>query len=471
MKAKNKNNSGDRKGGIYSRRQKILLLFLLLTYLLNVALLILGTQVPSTLYNKRMDGFQEGRVAPFNLVAETDTFYTDVERTERLRKVEAEKILPVYRMDEMKVLEQVERFEEFAVFFMKKGRLLNQSELFDELSSRYPDTFTREDVEYLLENKGLFEYLPVFEDVLVDILEKGIFPEQLELNEGGGTAVIQYWHWRGNQKIHERYTRDQITTADRIDERVEKKLSALGKNEEILNFATILLKKFARQNTFYDPTITEALRKDAAEKIGPVSYEIQKGQTIVREGEVVSADDMQRIRALMDKRPRANLRESVAIVLYLFGIFFLAYIMYAPLITNKPRFFQYSYILMVSSVIFTLNIFFVLIFSLVPAELPLSLGIMTALISMLIATLMTQRIGIISSLLFSLLFVAIPGLDFYTFVFSFLSGITATYLIRNAERRIDLVTATVQLAVVVIFIIITIGLFQQKNGGWYLYAG
>lgn len=457
----------------FSKRQKLLLAAILLTYLLDVLLLISATQVPFAFYHKRLNSFEVGQVAEFDVVAESDVTYTDEGRTNDLREEQAEAVLPVYIIDEGKILEQIGHFERLASFFAGTGWELDPDSLYEELSLRFPNQFTRQDAEILASSKELSDFFPIIEENLRILLERGIFssaPQHLQSSEQDSKPVLELWHWRENEKVHEPYSRAQLLTIDEIDQKLEELFSSYDIGSELKMASTLLLEKFAIQTAFYSPALTSALKEEAKQRIEPFTYHIDKGERIIEEGEVVTRGTMQSLQALIDQRPQANLKESLAISMYLAGIFFLAYIMYAPLLQKSRRAFQHSYILLVSSFIFSLNLFFVLSFSLAPVGIPISLAIMTALISMMVATLVTQRVGIITSLLLSLFFLSIPSVDVFAFMFSFLTGITGTYLIRNAERRIDLVSATVKLAVVVVFILVSIGLFQQKPGTWYLSA-
>jgi hypothetical protein len=470
MKTKKKTNSNGHRHLSPSRKWRGIFIALPAAYVLNVILLILSTQMPA-LYNRQMYSLQEGQIAESDIVADRELLYTDAERTSQRREDAAAKILPVYEIDEIIVLKQLENFERFAAFFAEEGRNMEEQRLQEELSFRFPNIFSREDLKYIAETRKVADFMPLLEEVLRDLLEGGIFPSKLVTNENESGFILELRHWQENKKVHEPLTRNQIVSIDGIHGQIRKMVSGLEMDTDVRDLAVLLLSKFAVQNAYYDPNITAALREEAVSRVRPVVETIRQGQTIVRKGDMVSAEDVQMIRALMDQRPKADIRESIAIVIYMAGFFFLSYIMFAPLIAGRPRTLQYSYILMAASVLFTLNIFIVLAFSLVPVGVPVSLGIFTALISMLVATLVSQRVGLISSLLLSLIFFAVPDIDIYTFVFSFLSGITATYLIRNAERRIDLVTGTIKLTGIVVFIVITIGLFQQKDGGWYLFAG
>src|SRR6056297_2286803 len=430
--------NGNSKNNItgYAKRNRNILIFILLSYVLNVGFLITGTQIQLPLYKQKLRSLEVGQVADFQVKAENEVFYIDDEKTEELRELQASNILPVYTIEETKVLNLISHFERFASFYLQEGQDMPLQQLNEELSLRFPNRFGIRDIEILANTEELYRALPLIEE-----------------------------------KLHEKYTQKNIITEDEIESVAQQKFAAYNVQPATKAAAVMLLVNFAEQTAYYNATLTSALKKQARQQVQPITYHIQKGELLISEGDIISQEDMHKVEALLEKRPMPDMQESTAIILYIAGIFFLAIIMYKPLLKRSRRFYQHTYILLIASIVFSFNIFLVLTFSLVPPGLPVSVGIFTALISMLIATLISQRVGIISSLLLSLIFFAIPDIDIYTFIFSFLAGITATYLIRNAEKRIDLVAGTLQLALVVVLITVIIGLFQQKDISWYLKAG
>lgn len=469
MKMKTNAHNGSNPITGYAKRNRTLILFLLLTYLLNVVILIVGTQVQLPLYKQKLRSLESGRVADFDVKAESQVTYIDNEKTAELRERQADGILPVYTIEEGKVLNQISHFERFASFYLQEGQNLSESQLLSQVSLRFPNRFSQQDIEILSEASELSATLPLVEEQLHAMLENGIFPNELKTSQNG-KGVLQLWHWMGAEKLHEVYTKEDIITKDEIDQVAQTQFSSYNLPAEVEAAAVMLLSNFAEQTAYYSATLTSALRQQARQRVQPITYHIEKGEQLISKGDIVTQEDMRKVEALLEEKPNADLQESIAIILYLAGIFFLAVIMFAPLLKKTRRTEQHTYILLIASFVFTLNIFFVLTFSLISPDLPISVGIFTALISMLIATLISQRVGLISSLLLSLIVFSIPDIDVYTFIFSFLAGISATYLIRNAEKRIDLVAAALQLALIVAVIMVIIGLFQQKEGTWYLKA-
>jgi len=371
------------------------------------------------------------------------------------------------------VLQQIGHFERFAELYGERGVDLGADELYWLLMQQFPNRFDRGEVEILSGKAQLVFHFSIIEEVLRELLERGVFATPvvgLDRREDSTRPILQLWHWRGAEKVYEPLSASEIIEVGKVKEHIRHELSVYGLDPELKAAATLLVEKFVLPTAVYNPTLTDALRKEARNSVAPQIKQIDKGETIISEGEIVSREKMKIITALLERKPKLDIRESLAIAFYLAGIFFLSYIMFAPLIKHGRRTYQHAYILLSSAVLFTLNLFVLLTFSLLPPMIPMSLAGITALVSMMVATLITHRVGIITSLMLSLFFFCIPDVDPYAFVFSFLSGITATYLIRNAEKRIDLVSATVKLALVVTAILITIGLFQQMDPRWYLSA-
>ncbi len=473
MKTK-KNNNLRRRGfqflRNYGKQQRLLMLSFAAAFLLNVFFLILASQFQTSHLNRRLRNFEVGRVAENDFIANQDVTYTDMEKTEELRTEQAEKVLPVYTIDEGKILSQIGHFERFSAFFIGEGSSLPPDELYTELSLRFPNRFTREEAEIFSRADGLANIFPVVEEELRRVLEEGVFDAQHPVGPAQ-SAVLELWHWKDSEKVHEPYTADRIAAVDSIGERTNDILSAYNLNGDLVRAGSLLLEKFIIQTAFYNPTLTTALQEEARTQVQPVTHTVAKGEKVVNAGDIITKEDMATIQALMDQRPGVSVQEITAIFIYTGAIFFLASIMYAPLLARSRRTYQHSYILLIASLVFTFNIFLVKAFTLTPTSYPMSIGVLTALISMMIATLLTQRIAIISALLFSLLFFTLPDIEIYSFIFSFFAGVTATYVIRNAERRIDLVSGTMQLAIVLIFIMMVIGLFQQRPAPWYLSGG
>ncbi len=77
----------------------------------------------------------------------------------------------------------------------------------------------------------------------------------------------------------------------------------------------------------------------------------------------------------------------------------------------------------------------------VPEWMPVSVAIPTSAMAMLAAILVSTPVGVFFSLAASLALLLLTGMGVQGFLFAFLSGIAATAVVLDAEKRIDLVRA------------------------------
>ncbi len=70
--------------------------------------------------------------------------------------------------------------------------------------------------------------------------------------------------------------------------------------------AADLVQQFARVNYSPNPAETERLRKEAQDAVAPVSKTIEKGEVILREGDVVRATDLEKLEALGLRNPAVD---------------------------------------------------------------------------------------------------------------------------------------------------------------------
>jgi putative nucleotidyltransferase with HDIG domain len=74
------------------------------------------------------------------------------------------------------------------------------------------------------------------------------------------------------------------------------------------------------------------------------------------------------------------------------------------------------------------------------------------------------------SLLVSLTLFAVSSLTPFSFLFAFLSGVTSTFVVVGAERRIDLIRASLELAIANSLILVVFGFSMNYEFSWFLVA-
>ncbi len=451
------------------KRTRAILLIIIAAFAANTLLLVVTTQFRFSGYNRELETFEKGAVAERELIAQQHMTYVDEQETKALTKRRLGELKPIFSIDVEKIYSRIALFEQFATFVSHNNTLMTPEELIREIKLRYSVDIPSEVTRLLPKYEEIESIIPLSETILRSQLERGVFDETSpKIREG--VEKIELRRWENGEKVNIIIPRDQLRTEERaglsVSDSVER--YSLSEVEELL--VTGLVHMFLTPTAFYDAALTEAQKEKIRKSVSPVTHSISKGEVIVREGEVVTDEDMEKIEAIRSRQPRPNSKESLAIMLYIGFIFILGFILVEPLIKRTRRSLQHSIFLLGASVIFSFNIFLAVWLSYIPVSLPISLGILTAFLSMMISILMTSRIGIIASLLFSLGLFAVPSIDIYSFLFSFFAGVTGIYAIENAEKRIDLVTGTLKLTAVVILLLVVIGLLQQENLSWFASA-
>ena len=97
-------------------------------------------------------------------------------------------------------------------------------------------------------------------------------------------------------------------------------------------------------------------------------------------------------------------------------------------------------------------------FASLPDWMPLSVAIPTSAMSMLVAILVSTPVGVFFSLAVSLALLLLTAMGVQVFLFAFLSGMAATAVVLDADRRIDLVRAGLLLSLADALILFVLGL-------------
>jgi putative nucleotidyltransferase with HDIG domain len=372
----------------------------------------------------------------------------------------------VYTLRETEVLNAVRDLEKIASL-LSSAPPPEIGQLQETIRQEFGVELEQRQLDYLLSRDGRQTVFPVAEQTLQELLQKGVLPGDPRL---GRDNQAELWRWENGQKLTLTLDREEMLTLSTAAQEARRNIGELDLPPIAERAADQLAEALVRQTAYYNTSITEAKRQEARESVRPVTGRIFEGDPVIEKGEVINAADMQKIRIIRSNTPRLEAGEVVAALLFLLGVFFLGYVLCAPLLQRTYRGLQHSILLLAVSAVFSLNILVAVIFSLIPANLPFALGVLTVYDVMLVSILVKRRLGVIMSLLLSLLFMLLPGVGMYSFLFSFFSGIFTAYLIQNAEKRIDLVTGTVKIAAVITALLVVIGLMQEETAAWFATA-
>ena len=209
---------------------------------------------------------------------------------------------------------------------------------------------------------------------------------------------------------------------------------------------------------FLNEEDTEKRRQEAVASVNDITRTIQRGQIIIRKGEVVTSEDIAILNALGLKNPKINFSNIIGIIMItavcLLAVFLYLSYSYSDIYENVNK-------LILLGII---SIFVILLAKIASQASGYLMPIASA--SMLMAISLNPNIAILLTVILSLLIGFIPGGGLNYILVSVISGIVAIYSIRKATQRSSLTRAGLIIAGVNIITISALGLIN--NEGYYL---
>ncbi|GAF84210.1 unnamed protein product, partial [marine sediment metagenome] len=206
---------------------------------------------------------------------------------------------------------------------------------------------------------------------------------------------------------------------------------------------------------FLNEEDTEKRRQEAIASVDDVTRTIQKGQIIIRKGEVANSEDIAVLNALGLKNPKINFSNIIGIFMItaicLLLIFLYLSYFYPDIYENINK-------LILLGII---SIFVVLLARLASQTSGYLMPIASA--SMLVAISLSPNIAILLTVILSLLIGFIPGGGLNYILVSVISGIVAIYSIRKATQRSSVTRAGLIIAGVNIITISALGLINNES--------
>ena len=347
-----------------------------------------------------------------------------------------------------------------------------ENELFLKIQAVLPGLVNTNDVNYIYENHEIVSLLNIAQSTLENTLTEGIisFDNDFIIPV---TGIIEIWRWRSGNREREEIPIGLIRTPLNLNSFLEVEFLTKGFEQKQIDILIFLITLFSEKNVFYNEEQTEINRervKQEIEEEDPVIINFRKGETIIKKGFIITAEDMIKIKMLEGLSTTLNLYKILGSGLFLFVFYVFAIMLLNPSIINKKISRQFTYLLL-SMCIFYL--FFAVLILRIPNftdTLPISVFLPTALFSMLIALLINVRVGIISSLLLSFSLFLLTGLSNFSFILAFCSSISSVLIVNGAEKRIDLMRAGAGISVVNIIVLLIMGFQQNYEMSWFISA-
>lgn len=394
-------------------------------------------------------GFEAGKVADRDIVAERDVTYVDAKATGIRIDAERRLVPAVFSIDDSATRSVLESFAVFKKAFVQTASSTqSDEELALRLQGKFPDLNGSTIVARLIEYPVPGTAIEQGRVVLEALLQHGIFSFPDTGLEQYNPEAVELRRWTDGPLVYEQVPIEKATTMRRIRTAATDAARSLKLSAAMSAVVTDIVSAFARENAFFDAE-QSARRLDAAlARVEPVMRRIAKGERVIKQGFIVTSEDMERLAALRGSGIRIS-------GLYVFGgaMFVMLAGLGAAALFGKANtgirldWSGFLFVLILGAGYFVVASMFA---ALLPASLhpQLQAFLPSALVSMVVAILIGERFAILFTVATSLGVLLITGFGAFVPAEALLSGMAGIILVRRAEKRIDLVRAGAQLALV-----------------------
>lgn len=202
-----------------------------------------------------------------------------------------------------------------------------------------------------------------------------------------------------------------------------------------------LTRPFIVANMVLNQDETTKRQQDARQKVEPVYVDMEKGQTILRDGEIASPTDIEKLEAVGLRQPQFSFSNALGIAalagLSLLIIHFYVYF-FAPEVAARPK------LLLLLGIVVVVTILAAKVT--IPGHAVLPYFFPLAAVSMLLAVLLDVQLAIVVTVILSLFlgFMSANWVEMVTL--GFVTGMTGIFGIWKAERSITFIKAGIFVA-------------------------
>ena len=383
-----------------------------------------------------------GEVAPRNITASETIEFVDKKATEKLKEAAIKSTHEVYNLN----LASIENSEkELFDFFSDLRNLINQyhaaleKQIADSRDSNLIDNSFLDNSSKMISEKYSIN---MDNTVLVNLVKLDQFSlEEIERNVSQSIKKIMQQGVKENDM-------------ELAKKQVVREISELSSSTYTAILAGEVGEYFLKPSLFLDEATTQAKKQEAAASVRDVKGIIRKDQVIIRKGEIVTDDHIEKLEALGLQNPTMRFKD-------IFGLFLinalLISLLYFYIFTYHKDIFDDINKILFLGVIYVSTIFIAKISSQISGYI-----IPTAFASMLIALTLNSRLALGMTFLIgvNIGFIFLGEID-YTIV-ALAGGLVSIFSIRKATQRSSLTRAGLLIAAVNVVSIISLGLIHRN---------
>ncbi|MDR1955546.1 MAG: HDIG domain-containing protein [Treponema sp.] len=425
--------------------------------------------------------FEVGKVAEREVIAEQAVSYID-ENATRL-KIDAQQHLvpPVFRYVQEVTAEARKEYSRFASlsrqFFAQENAEPQGAEEKNSLtayiqgiSAAFPGFFSPETLDILFHDPQREQVLEAGSRALEHFMEDGIFvlsETDGEFLENYNRDVAELLRSSATRTGRERVDFNRIVTLDTFHEALNR-WPGEGFPPGFHAFGFELLKPFIKENVFFSASDTEQRVQELQSLTEPVHKQIEPGTRIIRKGFIITDEDMIKLRALnvaVSQKDPQRIAGQMLLLLLLYCLFiFLGWVRIAGKQGLTPA---EIYLLTALTALYVIGAALANNLPFNTEFFPVSIVLPTALVIMLPAILISSRLALVWALALPISAFLSGSFDEAAFILALTSGVVASYTLKRAEKRMDLVKAGLIIACAHGIALLAILLLKRSAGEVY----
>jgi len=236
---------------------------------------------------------KEGDIAPQDIIANRTISYVDVAKTEMLREKMAESVSPIYLLDKSKESESLKNIDNF--FNSIKSILSNNKSVIEkrkEIAALLSGNAKLAD-SVLSESVGNIEELQkTLKGIMYKLMILGIRSDKISQSIDAGIEEINKTKFKKDEKALMIY----------------------------------VLQHTIQPNMIYDKDATEKAIEQAKKTVSPVTITITKGETIVKKGDKITAEQIKILKSLGIIRTKEDWKVIISIIAFVIIFLLLSFL-------------------------------------------------------------------------------------------------------------------------------------------------
>ncbi|MDR1144098.1 MAG: HDIG domain-containing protein [Spirochaetaceae bacterium] len=389
-----------------------------------------------------LDEFEAGKVADRDVVATESASFIDEEAT-RIRMEARIKLVPAVFKYSLPQNDKFRKtFDRFMLFSRTRFSEESSRENFIlQANAEFPGLLSETALTALFQDPDRDASLEEGRAMLEFFIEAGIFELPREGPADYNSETAELLHNYGERVEREWINYDRVITREGLGASIARYIEDKKLSPAFAAGAGSIVRSILRENVFFSAADTEQRTEEVRSQVEPVYRYIERGDRIIRKGFIITAGEVEELRALNFSLEQRDPRLIAGKILILLLIYLLLVFHMGGRIAGRQLSSAECYMMTILAAAYLAGAALVKDFVHFTEYFPLSILLPTALVVMLPAILIGFPIALVTAMILPLGAFLSESFDASAYIFALCSGVAAARALQGAQKRMDLVRA------------------------------